>query len=122
MKRVISYVFLVLTLASTLAAQQSKFDGLLRVTVNGKWGLIDKAGKVVVEPKFDAFGDFYRATEFLPVQVGPKWGYIDHTGVFKVEPKFDEALPFFGDLAAVRVGPNWGFIDLSGKINIACKF
>ncbi|WP_373563792.1 WG repeat-containing protein [Campylobacter sp. 2018MI34] len=29
-------------------------EGLAGVKLNGKWGLIDKNGKFVIEPKFDA--------------------------------------------------------------------
>ncbi|EIA59603.1 WG repeat-containing protein, partial [Campylobacter coli] len=28
-------------------------EGLAKVGLNGKYGLIDKSGKIVIEPKFD---------------------------------------------------------------------
>ncbi|EOA6136260.1 WG repeat-containing protein, partial [Campylobacter coli] len=31
-------------------------EGLAGVELNGKWGFIDKSGKIVIEPKFDDIG------------------------------------------------------------------
>jgi hypothetical protein len=79
----------------------------------GKWGYIDKAGKYVINPQFDAVEPFFG--EFAAIRVGDdktgKWGYIDKAGKYVINPQFDEAHAFAANgLARVRVGQKWGYI------------
>jgi hypothetical protein len=71
-----------------------------------KWGFIDRAGKVVIQPQFDMIQGFNG--DLAPVQINKKWGYIDRTGKIIVQPQF--------------VGSKWGYIDLSGKFVIKPQF
>src|SRR4051812_4037239 len=59
------------------------------VKMNGKYGYIDRKGKVTVTPQFDAaqpFTDGYAA-----VKLGDRWGYIDHAGKLVISPQYDLA-------------------------------
>ncbi len=72
-------------------------EKLYSVSVNQKFGFIDKTGKVVIKPEFDnLIGNF--ESYLHPVMVGKwnnhKWGYIDRKGDFVVKPKFDYAFNF----------------------------
>ena len=60
--------------AETLAADQILYP-ILR---NGKWGYMNREGKVVIQPSFDDALTFSEG--MAAVQVGGKWGYIDETG------------------------------------------
>jgi hypothetical protein len=60
-----------------------KSDRLLariKMAGSGKNGYIDKAGKVVIEPRFDVVGEFSEG--LAVVSIGGKWGYIDKTGKY----------------------------------------
>lgn len=63
-------------------------EGLVAVKLNGKWGFIDKSGKIVIESKFDSGGHFSEG--LAGVGLNGKWGFIDKNGEFVIEPKFDD--------------------------------
>jgi len=107
---------------------------LLLVEVGGKWGYIDRAGKIVAIPQYDSASDF--SDGLAKVCVGPcdfwhelgyryttdfkresveqtfKYGYIDETGKMVINPIFENAGDFHEGLAAVCVGDgcyqDWG--------------
>jgi len=79
----------------------------------GKYGFIDRLGKVVIEPVFDGVGWFSEGR--VSVSVGgfaghntqPPFGktaFTDRTGKFVTQPKYDRASEFFDGLAEVRIG------------------
>lgn len=45
-------------LVYTCEPQQSFHQGLAAVAIGDLWGFIDKGGKIVIKPQFDAVGDF----------------------------------------------------------------
>ena len=99
---------------------------LLLVTVGGKYGYIDRAGKLVVNPQYDSASEFteglamvcvgpcdfehwqgYRYTKGLEteqVEQTFKYGYIDETGKMVINPMFEGAEIFTEGLAGVCVG------------------
>jgi hypothetical protein len=87
---------------------------------HGKFGFIDKTGRLVIGYQFDDADGFREG--LAPVKVGKLWGYVDKTGRFAVEPQFSNASWFSEGLAAVSVGDSWGFIDKSGKLVINPQF
>jgi len=119
---------------------------LYPVKVNGKWGYINRAGKVVVEPQFDAALDFQEGLGAFNVGggrvtqntrgfsetsfEGGKWGFVDASGKTVIEPQFDGAWYFSEGLALVQSnGPEsllghrrYGYIDRTGRLVIPAKF
>lgn len=118
-------------------------EGLAAVRFGAKWGFVDHAGKLVIEPRFgpdvdwkpgpddptdpegnpipppdfyDYVGEFHDG--LAAARKGDLWGYIDKTGAFAILPRFAE-LPFhpqFHDgLAKFYDGKKVGFIDKTGK-------
>ena len=53
-------------------------EGLADVRLNGKWGFIDKSGKVVIPFKYDDALPFSEG--FAVVELDGKDGYIDKNG------------------------------------------
>ncbi len=111
--------------AHTPAAKTKKeHPGLFPVQVGGKYGYMDKTGRLVINPQFDGAWSF---SEGLAM-VGSggwgtrKYGYIDKTGKYVIAPQFDKALSFSGGLARVKIGGKWGYIDMTGKLVIAPQF
>ena len=86
---------------------------LFPVEIGGKWGYIDKAGKIVINPQFDDAFDFSEG--LAPVAIGDEWGYIDKGGKFVINPQFDGALVFSEGLAMVGIGDKFGYIDKAGN-------
>ncbi|MDK1032231.1 MAG: WG repeat-containing protein, partial [Planctomycetia bacterium] len=90
---------------------------LLPIKQNGKWGYIDKSGKIIIKPQFDdawffseglarvGFGEQRGALKWLPeslrgslglahVKTVYKYGFIDKTGTMVIKPQFDNAMSF----------------------------
>ena len=55
----------------------------------GKYGYIDRTGKVVIERRFDQAIDFLRSG-LAGVRMGEVWGAIDTAGNMVVEPRYDQ--------------------------------
>lgn len=99
---------------------------------NGKFGFIDRHGKVVIEPKFDDVQDFSKGLALL--SFNGKKVFIDRTGKVVIEPKDFEPINGFTDGLArgnitTRSPYTKGYIDKSGKVVIenpsiwgACPF
>ena len=88
-------------------------SGLYPINVSGKYGFMDRAGKTVITPQFDAT---YGFSEGLgSVKIGTKWGYINTKGVVAITPQFDFAMPFRYGRARVQLANRYGYIDKEGK-------
>jgi hypothetical protein len=93
----------------------SPFSGgdITSVKINEKWGFIDKSGKVILEPKFEAVGSF--KNNFIAVKLNGKWGFLDRFGKIAISPQFDDVTAFSEGLAGVKQINRWGYIDQSGN-------
>lgn len=95
-------------------------DGLLAVSVAGKYGFIDVTGRIVIPPTFDFAHQFSegRAVAWANGHVG----YIDRSGKFVIPPRFEAAQSFHEEMAAVQLGGLWGFINTEGRFAIQPQF
>jgi len=119
-------------------------EGLAVLTVRdkgdpeaGKYGFIDRTGKVVIAPQFAEAFDFseglaaVRTEKTTVYRMGDHWGYVDRTGRYAISPRFNQAGPFVNGVALVHVGgeiisvhdapPHWNggewlVIDKTGKV------
>jgi WG containing repeat len=126
---------------STIPTQNSNgfSEGLARfaISVPGKeylpQGFVDKTGKVVIEPKFEAAGDFSEGLAAVMFFKPPKVidyekddpyeaGFIDTTGKIVIKPQFEFYRPFSEGLAFVMIRGRIGAIDKTGKVVIRPQF
>ena len=121
-------ICLTVLFASFVGAQEKRSNDLFQIKLNGKYGFIDKTGKVVIEPKFDAVSDFSEDLAAVRIE-NNLWGFIDKSGNWTIKPQFSWAYNFSEDLARVQVNGDkygdygkWGFIDKSGKFIIEPQF
>ena len=101
----------------------SEKSDLIRISNdNGKFGYMNKKGKVVINPQFD-FAAMFDESGMAAVQLGDKMGYIDKTGKYVINPQFDMAYSFGSSkYAAVSSGGKFGYIDRKGKYVINPQF
>ncbi len=114
MKKVIGICFV---LIGQLIYSQTSFKG-----ENGKYGIKDEKGNVLLEPKYDLVNSFFQGSAMI--KFNGKYGYIDKTGKEIVPPIYDEVGHKFNDVGLVRVKLNnkYGFADKTGKEVIACIY
>ena len=87
---------------------------------NGKWGLADTLGKIVIAPKWDMVKDFSEG--LAVVGLNNKYGYIDETGIEKIPITYDNASPFSEGLAEVELDGKIGSIDTTGAIIVPFQY
>ncbi len=115
-----------------IAAGNPFSDGLAAVQFtgeNGPSGYIDKAGKMLIQRKFNSMVTAYPFSEGLAAVYDAekiRWGFVDKTGAIFLAQIFLGAGKFSDGLAPVAVnvtiGVRWGFIDKSGKMVIQPRY
>jgi hypothetical protein len=91
-------------------------NGASLVKKNGKYGFVNKEGKILVPTIYDEASTMNEG--FAPVRQGDAWGYVDSLGKLVIEPKFADALCFRSGLAPVKKVNKWGFIKSDGSFAI----
>ena len=87
-------------------------DSLAAIEENGKWGYVDKDGKVVIEPQFEEAHSFLNG--YAAVKVHGKWGFINEKGKLVIEETFADARDFNEQGSAfVMVGNQWKLLKLN---------
>jgi hypothetical protein len=111
---------------SLALAQTDKYPMLYPICEKGKWGYIDKTGKVVVPMKFASAEQFSegmgRFTMAVPkTKKGLRYGcgFVDASGNIAVKPIYNDAGDFHDGVARVTVGIlddncKSGFVDKKG--------
>ena len=102
---------------------------LYSIPQNGKWGYIDKTGKIVIKPQFD-FAYNFASKGLGPVNIGGKWGFINAQGKIIIAPQFDAVCGMSvnsgttgkNSLSGLWVGGKWGLIDKTGKIILPIQY
>lgn len=94
--------------------------GLARVEKKGKYGFIDRKGKIVIPTIYDQTGSF--SDELCPVKIKGKWGYINKSGKMVIEPQFEMAYAFNNQIAKVRKNGKVGIINMDGKFHFPCEY
>ena len=96
--------------------------GFFRVYLDGKWGYLNRTGRIALLPRYDVLTGFHDG--LAQVKVGDKWGYIDSLFREVIPPQFSHCHLFQGGYAGF-VGPGtvrWGFIDRAGNVVIEPQF
>ncbi|HYC84611.1 MAG TPA: WG repeat-containing protein, partial [Chryseosolibacter sp.] len=92
-------------------------EGLAAVRLNGKWGFVDKTGKLVIPLRYDFVGNFSEG--LATVTVNDKRGFIDKNGDLVIPLNYEFADSFNGGYASVTVLVNQTrkrtFIDKNGN-------
>ncbi len=107
-------------------------NALFPAEQNGKWGFINRSGKIVIEPQFEYAAEF--SENLAWVQNGKMWSIVDRSGQvtdtqFPVD-KETVPQPFSGGLSRIAksvLGGGYfdfsaGFVDRTGKMVIVNAF
>lgn len=88
-----------------------QINGYAAVKTNGKWGFINKEGKVVIPPEYEDAASFTKG--LAAVKKDGKWGFIDKNNKMVLENKYEDA-GSFNDKGCVFVkdGKAWVLLKL----------
>jgi hypothetical protein len=86
-------------------------------TADDQVGFVDGSGKVVIQAKFKAAGDFHGGMAWAKNN-SEKVGYINAQGEWVLEPQFDVGKNYDheSDLARVKTGDKWAYVNKAGEI------
>jgi hypothetical protein len=94
----------------------------IRMGVRGKFGYMDRTGRVVIPPIYDEAREFSEGLALVS-QEG-RYGFIDKTGKVVIPLQYFYGSSFSEGLAAVTSSgdwqvPGWGYIDREGRVRVA---
>ncbi|MCL2590527.1 MAG: WG repeat-containing protein [Betaproteobacteria bacterium] len=102
-------------------AEKFGYNGLAKVSRNGKWGYINLKGEGIIPLHFDEVGDF--DSGLVPVKLNNKWGYFNAQGDNAVPPFFDAVSGVWrNELSAVLLQGKWGYVNPRGDTVIKPSF
>ncbi len=87
-------------------------ETLFPIFVHGRWGFINRQGKVIIEPMYRDIGRFSEG--LCPVRKDGLYGYIDNLGRLVIPYHYDYAAPFSEGLARVYQNDQVKFIRSDG--------
>jgi hypothetical protein len=92
---------------------QTRIPNIGVISNPGKWGYIDKTGKLVIPLKFTHAEDFSEG--LAGVRDGDRSGFIDHAGKFVFEAPLDVTLGFHEGMVGVLLSGMVTYFDRTGK-------
>lgn len=96
-------------------------EGLGRIRQNGKYGFVDRSGKLVVSAKYEAVDDFHGG--FAAVFTNNRVSYINKQGIDVFKKSFKGGRPFNDGLALVFNDEGLvGYLDSKGAMTFPFSF
>lgn len=83
---------------------------------DGKWGVIDKTGKVLIPFIYDEISEFTNG--LARVKLNGKYGVLNINGEFVLPIKYENIgfRAFASGYTAVKLGGKWGYINMNGEM------
>ncbi|MES2760566.1 MAG: WG repeat-containing protein [Bacteroidota bacterium] len=72
-------------------------EGLAPVSIDDKFGFINKQGKFICERIYHSAGNFVQGLSCVQLEDGGKWGYADKTGKLVVPYQFESTSDYIDD-------------------------
>jgi hypothetical protein len=88
-------------------------DGIAKVKLAGKWGLMDNKYDEVLAPIYDEIGEFENGLAKMKLE--GKWGLVAQSGRGITVTKYDEIGNFVDGVAPVTIGELHGYITPAGN-------
>ncbi|WP_176560242.1 WG repeat-containing protein [Brevibacillus dissolubilis] len=92
------------------------------VKQNGKWGIIDQLGKVVLQPTYEDIRYRLDQSQLYAVQSAGKWLFINQKGEPINNERYDDIRPIQGGNHIVTRNGAEGVVDSSGKTVVPLEY
>ena len=106
-----------LGLLTVCFGRQRQHSDRFPIVVDGKYGYMDRAGRMVIEPQFDSAASFFDGLALVKTE--GSYRYIDASGKPAFAGEYENAVGFSEGLASVLLpdyGGGWGVISRTGKV------
>lgn len=96
--------------------------GVLEITEDGRYGLIDQFGESFLSPIYDEIVD--ASFGFFTVKKGDKYGVVDDQGkhILPLTNEYQAIESFSEGFLKVKRNNRYGFVDLDGKLRISNRY
>jgi len=88
-------------------------DGLYGALIDGKYGFVDRSGKLRVANRYDQIGKYSEG--LAAFKLNNKWGYLDTYDRIAIQPQYEEVGEFNQGIAIVKKDGKSNLIDKNGK-------
>lgn len=88
----------------------------------GKSGIIDRQGNILVDLNNDFQELHTMSNEFLGVKINDKFGFVDSQGRLRIANRYDSITHFRDNMAAVKLLGKWGYINKSERLIVQPHF
>ena len=96
--------------------EEGETDAVILVEKDGKYGMYDRQGKVIIAPTFKKVGPF---SDGMLAARDRKDGHFMTVRARPFASHYDEVGPFSEGLAAVKTDGKWGYIDKQELISLS---
>lgn len=95
--------------------------GLIKISKDGKNGLMDSTGKILFLGDYKDFVTGGR-DGMSWIQKDGKYGFMNNQGQIVIPVQYESVLGFSEGMAAVKTGEQWGYINKTGQMVIPVQF
>jgi len=88
------------------------------------WGLIDEAGRLLIDPRGGSLGvgSFSDGLAWVSQDGQSGWFAIDKTNRLVIQAQFDDVRPFRRGIAIVKQRGKWGAVEANGRLAVQFAF
>lgn len=97
----------------------------ISVSLNGKWGCVDRQGKEIVPIIYDAIQDcvYNKDYELCWIKKEGRYGALNKKGELIIPIKYESEIRFYNHQPSrVKENDKWGFINESGEVIVPIKY
>ncbi len=95
-------------------------EGLTRVNRHGKFGFVDRLGRLRIANRYEGAGDFHEG--LAPVRLLGRWGFIDKSDQIVIQPAYDTQPYMDQGVAVVSRNNRVGIIGREGQVLLDLRY
>ncbi len=90
----------------------------IRIKKNNFWGVKDKSGKIILQPKFEEIFSLSTGYGLIAAKNNENWNIFNSRGIPISTEHYKTIYPYYGifGITKVQKGNNWGIIDKFGNL------
>ena len=99
---------------------------ILKVSKDGKWGVISSDGRVIIEPEYDSIEALKGVKNSLLTKKGNNFGIVDYTGAVIIENNYKSILPistkYENGYIVINNENKYGVINYNKSVAVEAKY